>query len=420
MQSLFKKSKVYIFFIFIFFTLISSYFFKPYLTRYSAVPFVAFCILTSFVTLPLGAVTKFLGGWIFGFIPGFLITHFGLLFGSYLGFKFSRYSLREFIFDRYSEQLERFHLTCDKINIFHVVQLRLFPYFPLQVLNYLFGISKVKDRDFFLGSFIGMMPASLIYAWFGSKYSNITLETINISDLLPAQLTLLGMCFMTFYFREKSVIQKQLIPHLNNLRQNSNDHSWDEQAVPSYTHSNFFVRYVFWKRISHAYASTKRGGVVLDFGCGAGALLPLISEKHNQVYAYDQDEKSLTASKKLISIHNLNNVEILLNLSNIETQSLDAIYALDVLEHVENLPELLIEFKRVLKKDGKLVVSSPTENWVYKLARKFGGPGYQGEYHLRAAKEVEKDLMEIFNVKLKKRIFPVFTFFRIVVATSQN
>ena len=103
----------------------------------------------------------------------------------------------------------------------------------------------------------------------------------------------------------------------------------------------------------------------------------------------------------------------------VESQSVDTIFALDVLEHVDDLPTLLLEFVRILKPGGRLIVSSPTENAIYKFVRKFGGPGYQGEYHLRAAKEVEYDLSKIFRLNLSKRIFPIFTFFRIVEATKE-
>jgi len=42
---------------------------------------------------------------------------------------------------------------------------------------------------------------------------------------------------------------------------------------------------------------------------------------------------------------------------------------LDVLEHFQDLKEPVKEIARILKKDGFLVTSLPTENFFYKLGR---------------------------------------------------
>ena len=49
-----------------------------------------------------------------------------------------------------------------------VVLLRLSPVFPFSVLNYALGITRVRLRDYVLGSFVGMLPATAMYVYLGS------------------------------------------------------------------------------------------------------------------------------------------------------------------------------------------------------------------------------------------------------------
>ncbi len=49
-----------------------------------------------------------------------------------------------------------------------VALLRLSPLVPFPVLNYLAGATPLRLRDFAAGSFLGMMPGTVVYAWLGS------------------------------------------------------------------------------------------------------------------------------------------------------------------------------------------------------------------------------------------------------------
>ena len=49
-----------------------------------------------------------------------------------------------------------------------VLLLRLSPVFPFNVLNYTLGLTRVRLRDFVLGSWIGMLPGTVLYVYIGS------------------------------------------------------------------------------------------------------------------------------------------------------------------------------------------------------------------------------------------------------------
>jgi uncharacterized membrane protein YdjX (TVP38/TMEM64 family) len=49
-----------------------------------------------------------------------------------------------------------------------VLLLRLSPLFPFNLLNYGLGLTRVRLRDYVLGSFLGMLPGTALYVYLGS------------------------------------------------------------------------------------------------------------------------------------------------------------------------------------------------------------------------------------------------------------
>lgn len=55
-----------------------------------------------------------------------------------------------------------------------VALLRLSPLVPFSVLNYALGLTRVRPRDFVLGSFVGMLPGTLLYVYLGSLVTTVS------------------------------------------------------------------------------------------------------------------------------------------------------------------------------------------------------------------------------------------------------
>ena len=49
-----------------------------------------------------------------------------------------------------------------------VILVRLSPLIPFNVLNYALGLTRVRLRDYALGSFLGMLPVTVLYVYVGS------------------------------------------------------------------------------------------------------------------------------------------------------------------------------------------------------------------------------------------------------------
>src|SRR5262249_16922094 len=54
-----------------------------------------------------------------------------------------------------------------------VLLVRLSPAFPYNVLNYALGLTQVSFRDFFLASWVGMLPGTVMYCYIGSTLKSL-------------------------------------------------------------------------------------------------------------------------------------------------------------------------------------------------------------------------------------------------------
>ena len=153
----------------------------------------------------------------------------------------------------------------------------------------------------------------------------------------------------------------------------------DEMAIPSYTHKNPMIRWLMWKRYECAseMAAFSKDMNVLEFGCGIGLFLPEMSRMNAKVYAIDLFPEYAEILSNKFDL----NVRFIRCLSDLQDGSVDIIIALDVLEHIHDLSDYLTKFRHLLKRDGCLIVSGPTENIFYKMGRIAAGFHDKGDYH---------------------------------------
>jgi len=171
----------------------------------------------------------------------------------------------------------------------------------------------------------------------------------------------------------------------------------DEMALPSYLHRNPALRWMAYRRlhaVSERLATLMQGRKaprhVLDFGCGSGILLPEILGVADQVYGVDL---VLLAAQVLVQELKLDRVTLMQPHEMTElvpAASIDVVIAAEVLEHVESVTETMNAFKRVLKPGGRLLVSLPTENALYRFGRRLAG--FSGHYHHANAASIDTEI----------------------------
>ncbi|MFT3795440.1 hypothetical protein [Flavobacterium sp.] len=95
--------------------------------------------------------------------------------------------------------------------------------------------------------------------------------------------------------------------------------------------------------------------------------------------------------------------------------------AFDVLEHIplDILPEYLEKFNSLLKPDGYVIVSGPTENILYKVGRKLAGSDFTGEYHETTIGKIKEVFNRFFKVQILRKLVWPFILFEIFSAQKK-
>jgi len=142
---------------------------------------------------------------------------------------------------------------------------------------------------------------------------------------------------------------------------------------------------------------------ILDLGCGQGHGTYVLS-KNNKVIGIDiaKDDIVIAKSRYPKVDYRIMSAEKL----KFRDKFFDEIYCMDVFEHLDNLPPVINQIKRVLKKNGILKINIPywkSEKWLLKLR-----PSYFKEiHHVRIFKETElEDTLSTYGFEMieKKRI----------------
>lgn len=111
------------------------------------------------------------------------------------------------------------------------------------------------------------------------------------------------------------------------------------------------------ERVEKASHFIPKVNTLLDIGCGDGVLMHFIHGRVKRVYGIDNSQKELQKANKLgfkTKLVNLDKEDI-----PFKANDFDCITCLDVIEHVYDPTKLLSEIHRVLKKNGKLIISTP-------------------------------------------------------------
>ena len=131
--------------------------------------FVLIYILATVLFLP-GSVLTLGAGAVFGVVWGSLYVSVASTLGATAAFLVGRYLARNWVAKKIEGNGS--FAAIDRAVAeegWKIVGLtRLSPIFPFALLNYAFGLTRVKLRDYILASWIGMMPGTVMYVYLGS------------------------------------------------------------------------------------------------------------------------------------------------------------------------------------------------------------------------------------------------------------
>lgn len=131
------------------------------------VVFVLVYVACAILWIPSSLLTLF-GGAVFGVLWGVIWVTLGANLGSIAAFAVARYLAGTSVTRRLRARFPRVESEIRDQGFYWVLGLRLFPAMPFVVFNYLCGASGVRWRPYVAGTFLGMIPGTLVYVVAGS------------------------------------------------------------------------------------------------------------------------------------------------------------------------------------------------------------------------------------------------------------
>lgn len=151
-----------------------------------------------------------------------------------------------------------------------------------------------------------------------------------------------------------------------------------------------------WYEHYHRYvmaSSMVQGKKVLDLACGEGYGSAILAESAASVLGVDISSEAIGHARARYSRDNLSFQEASATAIPLADDTIDVVVSFETLEHLTEQEAMLTEFRRVLKADGVLIISSPDRK-AYSDDR-----DYENEYHVA---ELYRDEFD----RLLARFFP--------------
>lgn len=173
---------------------------------------------------------------------------------------------------------------------------------------------------------------------------------------------------------------------------------------------NLFQKYWHFKRFQEVQRVVKPiDGAFLDVGCHSGTFTSKVLEKigSKKVYGIDISPTSIELIKKRIPFGKFTAGDA----SNLpyKTNFFEAVFCLEMLEHVDSPQEVLSEIKRVLKKNGYGVFLVPSDNKLFKIVWFLWTLYYPVWRHAHVQsfknRDLEKILIKLKFKKIKSKTF---------------
>jgi ubiquinone/menaquinone biosynthesis C-methylase UbiE len=127
---------------------------------------------------------------------------------------------------------------------------------------------------------------------------------------------------------------------------------------------------------------------ILDIGCGTGETLSFLKKLYSKadLYGIDMSQKAVKYTKQKGHRNVYRGDSIKLPFKN---NFFDVVLFLDVLEHIQNDKKAINEAKRVLKKNGIIIITAPALSFIW--SKHDSGQGHQRRYTRTAIRKLARD-----------------------------
>ncbi len=134
--------------------------------RMAPILFVIVYAVGTVLFLP-GSILTIAGGAMFGPVWGTLCSLAGATIGATLAFMIARYLASDWVAERAGKRLGQLMRGVEEEGWRFVAFVRLVPLFPFNLVNYIFGLTRVALSQYVVTSFVCMAPGAFAYTYVG-------------------------------------------------------------------------------------------------------------------------------------------------------------------------------------------------------------------------------------------------------------
>jgi len=162
---------------------------------------IAYALNTVSIMPPIAALSL-TAGLAFGAVWGAFYLMIGAMIGTTATFLISRYFGRNLIEKMLKGKFMDLDVKLANNGFMTILFFRVIPLVPYEVLNYAGGLSRIKFKDYFFATFLGLIPGVIVSAFFGGSLGEIK----SFKDILAPKF-LIAIGFMVLIIAVPAIYQ---------------------------------------------------------------------------------------------------------------------------------------------------------------------------------------------------------------------
>jgi uncharacterized membrane protein YdjX (TVP38/TMEM64 family) len=152
----------------------------------SVLAYIVIYVLAVALSVPCGLVLTLAGGFLFGWLVGGFAAVIGATIGATIIFLIAKSTIGHTLAESAGPWLEKLRAGFEKEGLSYMLFLRLVP-FPFWVINLAPAVLGVPLRTFLIGTFLGIIPGTLTFAYFGDTLDRVVREAKTSFDACVAK-----------------------------------------------------------------------------------------------------------------------------------------------------------------------------------------------------------------------------------------
>lgn len=160
--------------------------------------------------------------------------------------------------------------------------------------------------------------------------------------------------------------------------------NWTGERLETFINSDVSIEHLHRYAVTLQFASSK---TVLDIACGEGYGSNLLSAVAKNVIGVDISEDVIDAAKLKYKHCNLEFICGSTSAIPVQSDYFDVVVSFETIEHHDEHEQMMQEIKRVLKKDGILIISTPDKKF-YTDKRNYKNPFHVKELYCEEFKSL--------------------------------